>query len=116
MPLNGYFAANMTDKTVKFDVQPYERGTGIIRKITERRIKTTKFDSECGDMVVEYDTFDLTIEISEGSATGALWGGVPVAGTVKDRAGTTTHIMGVSAGQLRRAVNDGQTIVIARCG
>lgn len=116
MALNEAFAKNMTDKTVKFDVQPYERGTGIVRKVTERRIKTTDFCPRRGKVIAEYDTFDIDVEVTEGSATGALWGGVPVAGTVKDKAGQMTHIMGVSYEQLRKAVNDGETIVIARCG
>ncbi len=116
MPLNEHFAKNMTGKTVSFDVQPYERGTGVIRSITERRIKTTDYCPRRGKMIVEYDTFDLDIEVTEGSATGALWGGVAVAGTVKDKVGQMTHIMGVNRGQIYAAVEKGETIVIARCG
>ena len=116
MALNEAFASNMTGKTVSFDVQPYERGTGIIRKLTERRVKTTKFCPHNGRMIVEYDCFDLEVEVTEGSSTGALWGGVPVNGTVKDKAGETAFITGVTYGQIYNAVTNGQTIVIARCG
>lgn len=114
--VNGHFAKNMTGKTVKFDVQPYERGTGIIKNMIERAVRVKEFCPRRGNVMVDYVTYDLEIEVIEGSATGALWGGVPVAGTVKDKAGTMTFISGVNYGVIYRAVEKGETIVIARCG
>jgi hypothetical protein len=116
MSLNGWLEGSIIGKTVKFDVQPYERGTGIIRKASARRIKTNDYCPRRGYMLIEYDTFDLEIEVIEGSSTGALWGGVPVASTIKNKAGKMTHISGVSKGQIYNAIEEGETIVIARCG
>jgi hypothetical protein len=116
MSINEHFANNMTGKTVKFDVQPYERGTGVIKNIIERPIRVKDFCPNRGGIMVDYMTFDLEIEVSEGSKTGALYGGVPVRGTIKDIVGTMTFISGVSYGQIYRAVDKGETIVIARCG
>lgn len=114
--MNGAFTKNMTGKIVKFDVQPYERGTGVIKAMRERTIKTRDFCPRRGNMNIEYICYDLEIEVTEGTATGALWGGVPVAGTIKDKAGKMTTIIGVNYGQIWSAVEKGETIVIARCG
>jgi hypothetical protein len=113
---NEAFIPNMTGKTVSFDVQPYERGTGTITKITGREIKTREFCPRRGRIDVTYECFDLEVEVETGSKTGALLSGVPVSGTVKDTAGKLAFITGVGYGQLRDAVVDGKTIVIARCG
>ncbi|WLJ71080.1 hypothetical protein [Sphingomonas phage Kimi] len=116
MSINGHFAQNMTGKTVKFDVQPYERGTGVIKNMIERSIRVKDFCPRRGTVMVEYVTYDLEIEVVEGSKTGALYGGVPVKGTVKDAAGSMTFISGVNYGDIYRAVEKGETIIIARCG
>lgn len=116
MARNEHFIPNMTGKRVRFDVQPYERGVGTIVKITGREIKTTDFCPRRGRIDVTYECFDLEIEVEEGSKTGALYGGVPVRGTVHDTSGKLAFVAGVNYGELARAVNNGETIVKATCG
>lgn len=113
---NEHFIENMTGGTVKFDVQPYERGEGVIKSIKPRMVDTVDHCPRRGKMAVKYECYDLEVEVVEGSKTGALYGGVPVAGTTRDQAGKTTWIYGVGYGELRKAVKEGETIVQARCG
>lgn len=112
---NEYFADNMIGKVVKFDVQPYNRGTMKLTSVRERDITVTEFNMERGQQTVTYSTFDIEGEVIEGSATGALWGGRPVSSKAMV-CGSTFSITGVSRGQIYRAVEKGETIVIARCG
>lgn len=117
MSLNEAFSTNVLGKQIAYDIQPYERAKGVIVGCTPRRIKGVK--QHCpinGTMLVDYECFDLEVEVEEGSATGALWGGVPVSGTTKGIEGQKRSVTGVSYGQLRRAAFEGDTIVIARCG
>lgn len=117
MSLNEAFPKNMIGKSVKFDVQPYERGEGKIVECVPRRIKGVKMqDPTHGTMIVEYDVYDIRVEIEEGSETGALWGGVPVATTVRETKGKVSSVTGVTKRQLQSATAYGETIVIARCG
>ena len=114
--MNGHFIENMTGKVISFDVQPYERGTGRIVKMTPRIIKTREHIPGRGTCLVEYEVFDIAVEVSEGRSVGALYGGVPLATTVRDTAGKTTHISGCSYGDIYHAVENGRTVVQARCG
>ena len=114
--MNEYFAENMMGKTIRYDVQPYSRGTGVIKSIGVRRIKTSRWQMPYGRTNVEYEVFDLTVDVVEGSSTGALSAGVPVPGTVRDTAGKTESLTGVGYETLHDAVHKGTTIVIARCG
>lgn len=114
--LNGHFIENMTGKVISFDVQPYERGTGKIVKMTPRIIKVREHLPRRGTCLVEYEVYDIVVEVTEGRKVGALWGGVAVAGTVHDTAGKTAHISGCSHGDIYEATEKGRTIVQARCG
>jgi hypothetical protein len=114
--MNEYFAENMMGKTVKYDVQPYSRGTGTIKSIGVRRIKASQWLMPYGRTNVEYEVFDLTLDVIEGSSTGALSAGVPVPGTVHSTNGKTESVTGVTYSDLYEAAEKGKTIVIARCG
>lgn len=114
--LNEHFAENMLGKRVSFAVQPYSSGTGTIAKITPRMVEHKDFQSERGGVWVRYETYDLDIACEDGREVGALICGVPVRSTIDDLAGRTHSIAGVSRGQIYRAVEKGETIVIARCG
>lgn len=114
--MNEAFAENMTGKTVSFDVQPYEHGRGTITKVTPRQVKAREFSAENGTKFVTYECFDLEIAVDEGSHTGALLCGVPVRDTVKSTAGQVRTVIGVSYGQLYRAVEKCELIVRVCCG
>ncbi|USM11503.1 hypothetical protein vBCbaSRXM_58 [Citromicrobium phage vB_CbaS-RXM] len=117
MSLNEAFPKNMIGKTVKFDVQPYSRGEGKIVVCEPRRIKNVRMiDPTHGTMLVEYDVYDIEVAVEEGSEVGALWGGVPVASTVRETKGRVVSVTGVTKRQLQSATAYGETIVIARCG
>lgn len=113
--LNEYFAENMTGKEIAFSVQPYRNGKGTITEVKPRIVKTREFTMPRGTCNVEYEVFDLTVTVSEGSEIGAFWGGVPVS-KPRDLAGQKTTLSGVTYGELSRAVKDKQPIIIAVCG
>lgn len=112
---NGHFIENMTGKTVSFDVQPYEGGTGTIESMTPRMIDTVEYLPGRGKCAIRYECYDLAIRVTEGSKNGAFYCGVPVS-KAKDTAGQLAYISGIRYGQIERAVNHGETIIIARCG
>lgn len=114
--MNEAFCDNMMGKRVSFDVQPYYCGSGTIQSIKPRRVKVTEFLPDRGRTVMEYECFDVSIAVDEGTSVGALSCGVPMQGTVRDMAGTSLPISGLSYGQVYRAVEKGQTIVQVRCG
>lgn len=114
--MNGHFIENMTGKTVSFDVQPYERGTGKIVKMTPRIIKGREHLPGRGTCLVEYEVYDIEVDVAEGRKVGALWGGVAVSGTVHDTTGKTAHITGCSYGDIYQAAEKGRPIIQARCG
>lgn len=114
--MNESFADNMVGKTVKYDVQPYYRGEGVLTKVTPRIIKTSQYMLPYGRVEMTYECFDCEILVSAGSSTGALLAGVPLPGTIHDTKGKTETLIGVGYNQLWQAVDKGQTIVIARCG
>lgn len=116
MAMNEAFIPNMTGKEISFDVQPYQRGKGIMSKITGRKITVSEFNSNQGRTLVTYEVFDVEVSVSEGRLNGALSCGVPVPGTIHDLAGKTVTLIGVDFGQIYRATSEGKTIVIARCG
>ena len=113
--LNENFAPNMTGKRVKYDVQPYSHGEGVITKITPRKITVTEFLPGRGKAIITYEVFDLHILVEEGSRCGVFWGGVPVA-RFKSTTGNTEFISGVTYGQIHDAVSKHRPIVISRCG
>jgi hypothetical protein len=115
MSMNEAFAANMTGKHVKFDIQPYSRGEGYIRKVEPRIVETRQYLPDHGRTEMRYEVFDLEVEVTKGSRVGALLCGVPVS-PPKDSAGRTETIIGVGYRQLYEACTNGATIVIARCG
>lgn len=113
---NEHFIENMTGKTISFDVQPYERGTGKIAKMTPRMVEHVEYLPRRGKAIVKYEVYDIEVEVEAGSKTGALWGGVPVNGTVKDTAGKVAFVTGCTYDDIRLAATEGKTIVQARCG
>lgn len=113
---NEHFIENMIGKTISFDVQPYEHGTGVIQSMKPRMIKTNKFDRHYGNTNVEYEVFDINVLLEQGTKIGALYCGVPVQGSVKDTAGKTSTINGVTYGEVCDAVQKGRCIIQARCG
>lgn len=116
MARNGHFIQNMIGKTVSFDVQPYRHGKGTIAAIKAREVTVTRFQAPNGQTTMTYDVFDVTIDCEEGRSVGALWGGVPVQGTVRTMAGTQTQIVGVSYFDLYDAAEKGKIIVQVCCG
>ena len=114
--MNEYFAENMLGKIVKYDVQPYRRGTGTIKSIGVRRIKTKQHILPYGRVNIEYEVFDLILDVIDGSSTGALSAGVPVPGTIRSTTGKTESVTGVGYSDLYEATHNGRTIVISTCG
>ena len=115
--MNECFADNMLGKTVKFDVQPYSHGQGVLSKVTPRRIiVSNKFMLPYGQVVLTYEVFDLEVTVTSGTSVGALSAGVPVPGTIRKTDGKVEHLIGVSYEKLYDAVNRGFTIIIATCG
>lgn len=110
MSLNESFAKNIIGRTVKFDIQPSARGTGIIKNAVERPIRIKEFCENRGNIIVDYLVYDIEVEVAQGSQTGALYGGATVMDSVKSTSGTTTTITGITYG----AINSGE-IVVARC-
>ena len=116
MPLNEAFAKNMIGKTIKFDTQPYRRGTMKITKITERRVgPIEEFESRRGTIIVSYDVFDIEGTVLSGTEVAGLVCGVPIS-PPEPMDGNTCTLIGVDRGQLYSAVVEGTTIVQARCG
>jgi hypothetical protein len=113
--LNDHFIENMIGKTLKFDMQPYERGVGTIKSMTPRIVKDKKFDSHYGYMLVEYEVYDVVISIDQGSSTGALLSCVPVRGTTRDTAGSEAHIS-ATYGEINNAIQFDRVLIQARCG
>lgn len=113
--MNESFAQNMTGQTIAFDVQPYRSGKGTTTAVVPRRIKVAEFDPEKGRTLVEYEAFDVTVQVAEGREFGGFSCGVPIS-PARDLAGQTVQLVGVRYGDLLRAVRDARTIVIARCG
>jgi hypothetical protein len=108
--LNESFAHNMTGKTVKFDMQPYARGTMVLTNIVERAVTVEKeFHPERGGMRVTYNVFDIEGDVIEGTETGALICGVPVPGSTRKL--STYRMIGVTRGQLYRACFEDATII-----
>lgn len=115
--LSEHFCENMTGKTVEFDCQPYMNGKGTITKIDIRMVENVKVrDPERGTMLVKYEVYDLEIACSEGTYVGARNAGVPSPSSIRDIAGTTERVTGVSYRQLYEACINGKTIVQAYCG
>jgi hypothetical protein len=114
-PLSEHFAHNIFGKTVSYDIQPYEHGTGTIVGIKTREIKIKTWVPGYGTSWVTYEVFDLELELTSGSHQGAFWGGVAV-GKSRDLAGTRRFVNGVRRPQLGEAVFDNRTIVQATCG
>lgn len=112
--LNEAFHVNVLGRTVKFDVQPYQRGTGEIVSATPRRVKTRQFLMPYGTTNLEYEVFDLKVKCTEGVSVGALSAGVPL--SHKPLAGQTVDIIGVDYFKLYDAAYKNGCIVIARCG
>lgn len=113
--MNEAFATNMTGKEIDFDVQPYSRGRMLITKVTPRTVKNASgFDIEKGRTYTTYECFDIEGTVIEGSETPALICGVPMSHNKLN--GKTHSVIGVSFGQLYRAVEKGQTIVKVCCG
>lgn len=110
--MNEAFATNMTGKEVNYDVQPYYRGKMLITKVTPRTVKNASgFDAEHGRTYTTYECFDIEGTVIEGSE-GGNWGG----GSCKKTTGQKVNVVGVSFGQLYRAVEKGQTIIKVCCG
>jgi hypothetical protein len=116
MSMNESFATNMVGEEISFAVQPYSRGKGVITQVNPRVIKIKQFQMPRGNCNIEYEAFDVEVRVSEGSETGAFWGGVAVANTTKSLAGKTTWLNGVTYGDIYYAVTERRPIVIARCG
>lgn len=113
---NDHLIENTVGKTISFDVQPYEGGTGEIVKMTPRMVKHTDRCPRRGKMIVEYEVYDLEIRVATGRKVGALWGGVAVPGTIHDTAGQIARVDGVTSGQIYEATAKGRPIIQARCG
>jgi hypothetical protein len=110
--INEAFCSNMTGKTVKYDVQPYYHGEMFITSVKPRLVKQVSgFDGEKGRTYTTYECFDIEGTVIEGSEVPSLIGGVPT--KVNDTKGHSVRVVGVTYGQLRRAVEDGATIVKA---
>lgn len=112
--MNDHFAANMTGKPLRFDVQPFERGHGIIRKVTPRRASMKDFDRR-GRILVEYEVFDVEVEVVEGQRFGGFSCGVPIS-PARPTKGEMVTLSGLLYLDLWNAVDKGLTVVIARCG
>lgn len=111
---NEYFAENMTGKTISFNVQPYRHGKAVITKITPRVVKVSEFEPRRGRVLVEYEVFDLELDMLEGKETRSLIGGVPQGW--HDLAGKTETLTGITFSQLWEAAEKGVTIIQAICG
>lgn len=117
--MNESFAVNMVGKRMSFDVQPYARGIGVITKVAPRLVhKRNEWMLPYGRVNLVYEVFDVTLLVEQGSNTGALWGGVPVAGTTKSLKDNAYNITGMSYSDLHDATHavDPRTYVSSSCG
>ena len=114
--VNEAFAENMVGMKVRFDVQPYCHGVGIISKCTPRVITAKRFMMDLGRVEITYEVFDVVVNVLRGARVGALSAGVPVPGTIHDMIGRPYDLTGLTFGELSDATRRGKTIVIARCG